>query len=194
MLHRLTTCSAVKFIRDQADALITHCVDENFEKSKSPVNAAQFAASALRRILTRERGSTSLAAQTDLALVPLDVDPLDGWDEGIVLRKSHFCLLLKPQIVLRTKEHREDLQCISTVVLAALQAKLQSFRIMDVSNLEDPVSGNIMTRYACKLKQGYPLTVSFAETIYHWMGSRRFARRIQIHMQVETVLYLWRFL
>lgn len=137
--------SAVKYLRDQADALALHLNEQHVHKPKTSVHAAQVAASALRRILTRERGSASLDISTETSPVTIGVNPLDGWDDGIILRKSHFCLLLKPQIILRTEP--------STVVLAAVQAKLQSFKIMDASNLEDPISGIIMTRYGSKLKQ-----------------------------------------
>ncbi|KAI6163026.1 golgi-body localization protein domain-containing protein [Pisolithus thermaeus] len=133
---------AVKFIRDQADTLIPRPGDQNTDRMKTPVNAAQAAASALRRILTKERGSTSLDIQSGVPPSPLEVNPMDGWDDGVILRKSHFCLLLKPQIILLSTEIGEA----STVVLAAVQAKLQSFKIMDASNLEDPVSGTIITR------------------------------------------------
>ncbi|KAL4076077.1 golgi-body localization protein domain-containing protein [Scleroderma citrinum] len=137
---------AVKFIRDQADALALQSNDQDLQKPKA-ANAAQVAASALRRILTRERGSASLDISTEISPVHIGVNPLDGWDDGIILRKSHFCLLLKPQIILRTAEPSTEVKEESTVVLAAVQAKLQSFKIMDVSNLEDPISGTIMTRY-----------------------------------------------
>lgn len=133
---------AVKFIRNQADTLIQHPGGHNANRLKTPANAAQAAASAIRRILTKERGSTSLDVQSGVPPAPLEVNPMDGWDDGVILRKSHFCLLLKPQIILLSTEIGEA----STVVLAAVQAKLQSFKIMDASNLEDPVSGTIITR------------------------------------------------
>lgn len=137
---------AVKFIRDQAETLMPRPNDQNADKMKTSVNAAQAAASALRRILTRERGSTSLDIQSEVPPVPLEVNPLDGWEEGVILRKSHFCLLLKPQIILLNTESSNGIAEASTVVLAAVQAKLQSFKIMDASNLEDAVSGTIITR------------------------------------------------
>jgi hypothetical protein len=69
------------------------------------------------------------------------IDPLSGWAEGVSLRKSHFCLLLKPQIVLQSEDGMG-----SVCILAAVQAKLQSFTILDSSNAEDPVCGKVMTR------------------------------------------------
>lgn len=113
------------------------------DKPKGPTNSAQAAALALRKILTGDgRPSTSVQVTEDHMPHNTDtVDPLNGWSDGVSLRKSHFCLLLKPQIVLRSEANVD-----SVCVLAAVQAKLQSFAIMDDSNVEDPISGKIMTR------------------------------------------------
>ncbi|KAF9247308.1 golgi-body localization protein domain-containing protein [Melanogaster broomeanus] len=110
---------AVKFIRDQAEALAPQVYG----------GAAQAAASALRRMLTRERGSGSLDIKATVTSDPTNVEPLDGCEEG-------------PQIILRSV----DIDVESFVILAAVQAKLQVFKIMDASNLEDPISGSIMSR------------------------------------------------
>lgn len=80
-----------------------------------------------------------------LCQVSAVVDPLSGWSNGVSLRKSHFGLLLKPQIVLRSEGSGST---DSVLVLAAVQAKLQSFAIMDDANAEDPISGKVMSRYA----------------------------------------------
>ncbi len=71
----------------------------------------------------------------------LQSDPLDGWSDGVALRKAHCCFLLKPQVVL--KEEESGAVC----VVAAVQAKLQSFAILDNANIDDPISGKIMSRY-----------------------------------------------
>ncbi|KAF9226562.1 hypothetical protein BS17DRAFT_728145 [Gyrodon lividus] len=137
---------AVKFIRDQAEAMALQIISEGTEKSKVSAGAAQAAASALRRILTRERGSASLDIQANVTSDPDIIDPLDGWEEGIVLQKRHFCLLLKPQIILRSADPSSDPGVESFIILAAAHAKLQAFNIMDAANLEDPISGSIMNR------------------------------------------------
>jgi hypothetical protein len=67
-------------------------------------------------------------------------NPMDGWSEGVSLTKSHYCLLLKPQIVLRGEVSTE------ACIVAAAQAKLQSFAIMDLANFDDPASGKVMSR------------------------------------------------
>jgi hypothetical protein len=68
-------------------------------------------------------------------------DPLSGWSDGVSLEKSHFCLLIKPQIVLRSSTSDS-----SVCLLAATQASAQVFALMDQTNADDPVSGKIMTR------------------------------------------------
>jgi len=130
--------SAVKFIRDQAEAVTSTEPATSREKLKNPVNTAQ---AVLKRILTRDRNGVSIDVTDGIANEEGAVDPLVGWDEGVALQKRHFCLLLKPQIVLRSEGSPDFVS-----VLAAVQAKLQSFTILDKSNLEDPISGTIMTR------------------------------------------------
>jgi hypothetical protein len=77
----------------------------------------------------------------------LEFDPMSGWShEGVSLEKSHFCLLLKPQVILRCDGAKD-----SVLVLAAGQATLQSYSILDSANIEDAVSGKIMTRNAANL-------------------------------------------
>ena len=109
------------------------------DKSKGPASSAQAAAHALRKMLTGEK--TAHVSENHLPQAADAMDPLSGWSDGVSLRKSHFCLLLKPQIVLRSEANAD-----SVCVLAAVQAKLQSFAIMDDSNVEDPISGKIMSR------------------------------------------------
>ena len=74
--------------------------------------------------------------------LPSSVDPLEGWAEGVSARRGHFCLLLKPQIVLRSNEDNE-----SVCILAAVQGKLKTFSVMDDANIADPISGKVMNRY-----------------------------------------------
>lgn len=69
------------------------------------------------------------------------LNPLEGWTEGVSLKQSHFCVLLKPQIVLHS-ELSED----STCVVAAGVTKFKINNIMDNENADDPINGTIMTR------------------------------------------------
>ena len=125
--------------------MVPQVLDHGSEKSKASTSAAQAAASALRRMLAGGRGGTSLDIRTNIVSDPADVKPLEGWDDGVVLRKRHFCLLLKPQIILRS-ECSPNVEAEPVVILAAVQAKLQVYKIMDATNLEDPISGPIMHR------------------------------------------------
>ncbi|KAJ6598956.1 golgi-body localization protein domain-containing protein [Mycena vulgaris] len=126
---------AVKFIRDQAEDV---SVMAGPDKHRS-LGTAQAAAHALRKILSgHERKSLDQGPSHE---APFDSDPLEGWFEGVSLSKGHCCLLLKPQIVLRDESGSDQ-----TCVVAAVQAKLQSYAIMDNSNVEDPISGKVMSR------------------------------------------------
>ena len=70
------------------------------------------------------------------------LNPLEGWKEGVSLRQSHFCILLKPQIVLHSESSEK-----STCVVAAGVAKLKINNIMDDENADDPINGTIMSRW-----------------------------------------------
>lgn len=134
--------SAVKFIRDQAEAVVAMEVkqEEDVEKIRTGQGTAQAAAAVLRKIVKGETSKSSVEVCADEGLQK--IDPLEGWASGVLLRKSHCCLLLKPQVVLRGEGPKD------TCIVAAMQAKLQSFAIMDKSNADDPVSGKVMSRYA----------------------------------------------
>lgn len=137
-------CRAVKFIRDQAATLSQLSTDtqEKEKRGRNPTGlAAQAAAQAIRKILIGDEEVPTVinTAGTD----DTDVfNPMEGWSEGVSLEKSHFCLLLKPQVVLRS-----DVSPDSICIMAAVQATLQSFAILDIANAEDPISGRVMTRF-----------------------------------------------
>lgn len=134
--------SAVKFIRDQAQVALTEFQHEA-DKHKGAAASAQAAANAVKKLLVGDGGtspSVDFVPQT-VSKLPAFVDPLHGWAEGVSPRKGHFCLLLKPQIVLRANADTE-----SVCVLAAVQGKLNTFSIMDNANIHDPISGKIMNR------------------------------------------------
>lgn len=131
---------AVKFIRDYGNAALEA---ENFQgnrKDRGPGSTALMAASAIRKMLKGD-GNTKTSIDINRAAFE-NPDPMDGWSEGVSLTKSHYCLLLKPQIVLRGETSTE------ACVVAAAQAKLQSFAIMDLANFDDPASGMVMSRCA----------------------------------------------
>ncbi|KAL0070669.1 Protein SABRE [Marasmius tenuissimus] len=129
---------AVKFIRDQAKA-----VSVQPEGDHKGHHTAQTAASALRKIFSGDgvKSQDKPNIQVIRSSQSSRLDPMGGWSDGVSLRKSHCCLLLKPQIVLRNREYEKDV-CVVT----AVQAKLQSYAIMDDSNMDDPISGKVMSR------------------------------------------------
>ena len=135
---------AVKFIRDQANAY-AKATAGNASKDRryrnAPGAAAQATVLALKKILTGTEGENVTIRNEDFNNLDSETfDPMEGWSEGVSLSKSHFCLLLKPQILL--SETSRD----SVVILTAVQAVLQSCAILDTVNAEDPISGRVMTR------------------------------------------------
>lgn len=137
--------SAVKFIRDQAKSALADLLHES-DGPRGPVASAQAAAAAVRNFLTGD-GSTGVESVSyPIMEAPGAADPLDGWSQGVSLRKSDFCLLLKPQIVLRSEATAES-DADSVCVLAAVQGKMKSYNIMDDANADDPISGKVMSRW-----------------------------------------------
>lgn len=106
----------------------------------APGAAAQATVLALKKILTGNESENIVVSNEEVEDTDETFDPMDGWSEGVSLNRSHFCLLLKPQVLL--SETLRD----SVVVLTAVQAVLQSCAILDTVNADDPVSGRIMTR------------------------------------------------
>ncbi|KAH9938206.1 golgi-body localization protein domain-containing protein [Fomitopsis serialis] len=137
---------AVKFIRDQARTVLVDTPQEK-EQHRGPVASAQAAALAVRNFLVGDHASSHAGEDSQYPSLdtPGPMDPLGGWSDGVSLRKSHFCLLLKPQIVLRSGNDT-DTGPDSVCILAALQGKLSSFAILDDANADDPVSGKVMSR------------------------------------------------
>ena len=166
--------SAVKFMRDQANAALSSRVNDGEEESikdRGPSNAAQMAASALRKVLRGDNSSKlpiDIIQETESHALS-KTEPLSGWADGVSLQRSHCCILLKPQIILSGEASEEE--CI----VAAAQAKLESFAIMDLANLEDPISGKIMSRCATFLEASTPFD-GFPEITHRFPGCRRLRR------------------
>ncbi|KZT12507.1 uncharacterized protein LAESUDRAFT_638973 [Laetiporus sulphureus 93-53] len=144
---------AVKFIRDQAKTALADLLQEPGQ-TRGPVSSAQAAAIAVRNFLGRDGMSDTIVDTTEDSVWDnaKPIDPLNGWTEGVTLRRSHFCLLLKPQIVLR-REGTSDPDPESVCVLTAVQGKLKSFAILDEANVDDPVIGKIMNRHVLAFEQ-----------------------------------------
>ena len=138
----------MRFIRDQAEAH-ARTSTETFESRRRARRATGIAAQALKKILiggdNDDDSNNPIFDEPEEDLS--EFDPLSGWSrDDVSLNKSHFCLLLKPQVILRSEASKD-----SVLVLACVQASLQSFTISDTANIEDPISGRIMTRTAANL-------------------------------------------
>ena len=134
---------AVKFIRDQAHSIRAEPRKPIPEKRRPRAGSAQAAAQAVLRMLTGdERQKRNEAPHSKERTNNLtNADPLYGWDQGVSERKAHLCLLLKPQIVMRSNRTPR-----SILVLAADHVILRNYGILDTLNAEDPVSGYVMQR------------------------------------------------
>lgn len=138
---------AVKFIRDQEVQRPTkppprRSTDIQMPQTKGIAQAMQMLRQSFSTKDTAGGLENILAdAYTDAPRPGLN--PLEGWKEGVSLKQSHFCVLLKPQIVLHS-ESSED----STCVVAAGVTSFKINNIMDNENADDPINGNIMSRYA----------------------------------------------
>lgn len=129
LVHSLYACRAIKFIREQA---------ANHMETALPRDSEELKATSMLRKLWVPDTKESVQTLGD-AFSEDSLDPLQGWlKSDVSLQKSHFCVLLKPQVILRT----EDFTC----VLAAVRSQLRSFSILDKANINDPISGRIMSR------------------------------------------------
>lgn len=70
-----------------------------------------------------------------------DEDPKDGISDEFSIRRTNVCVLLKPQIVLRS-----DIDEHSTVIITAIRARLQNYRVSDDTCPEDYVNSRVMYR------------------------------------------------
>jgi hypothetical protein len=145
--NRLKTIRAVKFILDQAEALFPESQDQG-RKSWNASSGAYAAAHVLRKMLIRddrksEDDSVGISMR-DANPAVSRLDPSLGWNQkDVYTERGHFCLLIKPQIVLQSEKSSD-----STVVLASTNMSLQVHTIIDRANVSDPVNGPIMTRYS----------------------------------------------
>jgi len=136
---------AVKFIRDQALPKPTKPAPRKSVDVQIPQNKGIAQAMLMLRqsFGTRDTagGLENILADAYTDAPRPGLNPLEGWKEGVSLKQSHFCVLLKPQIVLHS-ESSED----STCVVAAGVTRLKINNIMDNENADDPINGGIMNR------------------------------------------------
>ncbi|KAG8900410.1 hypothetical protein FRB99_006058 [Tulasnella sp. 403] len=133
MSHR-----AIAFIQEQLQSGTKR--RRSISRPKEPAQgAAARAATALRRILTSE------SSTEDDDAAQARSDSLESLPR-IVQQKRHFCVLLKPQIALHCEEGHD-----SVVYIAAMEATLQSYMVVDLDHIDDSVNGYIMRRQYVQL-------------------------------------------
>ncbi|KAG9096705.1 hypothetical protein FRC06_008417 [Ceratobasidium sp. 370] len=143
---------AVRFIREQSPTPTSKLPRSSQEAANGPTprNRAQAAAHTIRKIFTSEGGSRESATveipQPIKCQGKGEVEPASGWKaDNIVVNKSHLCLLLNPQFILRSTVDAE-----SILVITAAKASLQTFAILDKNYMDgytsDPINAHIMKR------------------------------------------------
>ncbi|SPO27524.1 uncharacterized protein UTRI_10641 [Ustilago trichophora] len=70
-----------------------------------------------------------------------EMRPTDGISDDFNVVKSNVCLLLKPQVVLRS-----DVDDKSTVIVTALRTRLQNYTVQDETCAEDSVNAVVLRR------------------------------------------------
>jgi hypothetical protein len=135
--------SAVQFIRDHALAAEKHKQDTPPPRAKSPPPLTRSKTSnAVKRLFTRQPETRKTL---DPVAGPADVDANIGGFQDTETQQKHFCLLFKPQIVLRS-----DLDDESVIIIAANDAAIQSMNVMD-KKVDDPVNGHMLTKYVMSM-------------------------------------------
>ncbi|KAG9055730.1 hypothetical protein FS842_001402 [Serendipita sp. 407] len=130
--------SAVRFIREHA--LATETRKEEPQQPKLEVAQGVVrnkSTNAVKRLFTRQ---SDKGKQHQPVAGPADVDVNLGADHRTQVHQSHFVLLFKPQIVLRSNLDDE-----SVIIIAANDAAVQTTDVMD-GNTDDPVDGHMLTK------------------------------------------------
>lgn len=86
-------------------------------------------------------GMGSRHEENDSASDDGDMQPTDGISDDFKVAKSNVCLLLKPQVVLKS-----DIDDNSTVIVTALRTRLHNFTVQDESCAEDSVNAIVLRR------------------------------------------------
>lgn len=131
--------SAVRFIRDHAVATeeIKEEPQPGPEKPELPPPVRNKSTNAVKRLFARQPEARKIQ---DAVAGPADVDINIGIFEQTQTHRTHFCLLFKPQIVLRSNLDDE-----SVIIISANDAAIQIANVMD-KKIDDPVDGHMLTK------------------------------------------------
>ncbi|KAG8995921.1 hypothetical protein FRB90_012874, partial [Tulasnella sp. 427] len=130
MSHR-----ALKALKGQLLGEVQRSV-ETIRPNSNVAGAAARAATALRRILTSESNNEEEPVQLGT----------EETSSRITQEKSHFCVLLKPQLALHNEEEED-----AVVHIAAMEASLTSHTLIDPDYIDDAVNSYVMRRHKVKL-------------------------------------------
>lgn len=96
---------------------------------------------AVKKLFARGRDAPR-QARNPADAAPADVDPNIGMEAPARAQHSHYCMLFKPQIVLKS-----DLDDASVIILGANDASIQSMDYYERAMEDDPVNAYMFTRF-----------------------------------------------
>jgi hypothetical protein len=106
-------------------------------KTEPPSQVRNKSGNAVKRLFVRQ---PEVRKMQDTIAGPADVDHNIGVFEHTDTRQTHFCLLFKLQIVLRSNLDDE-----SVIIISANDAAIQTANVMDKA-IDDPVDGHMLTK------------------------------------------------
>ncbi|PWZ01312.1 hypothetical protein BCV70DRAFT_158220, partial [Testicularia cyperi] len=90
---------------------------------------------------SKESSRLGSSSEGSIKTVDSEIRATEGISEEFNVEKSNVCLLLKPQIVLKS-----EVDDRSTVILSALRTRLQNYTVQDESCAEDSVNAVVLRR------------------------------------------------
>ncbi|PVG00036.1 hypothetical protein CPB86DRAFT_872242 [Serendipita vermifera] len=131
--------SAVRFLREHATMSDNTRKEETrtAEKVEPSAPSRSKSTKAVKRLFSRQQEPRKTQ---DVIAGPADIDVNLGAFQHTETQRNHFCLLYKPQIVLKSNLDDE-----SVIIIAANDAALQTMNIMD-TKVTDAVNAHILTK------------------------------------------------
>ncbi|CAO1631545.1 unnamed protein product [Jaminaea pallidilutea] len=118
------------------------------------------------------------------ALLDTHVDPSEGISDSFTVRRANVCVLLKPQIVLKSQ-----IDDSSTVIVTAIRTRLQNFSILDPSvSDEDSVNRRVLSRNYFSLDGLQAFHPNARCSFFNSAGSR--ANSGLVYVPLETLVDL----